>query len=376
MIIEADFKQYIKDKIRSEILSWNDENVYAVYIGTSWNNRCDEPLDLPFIIEIGYGSGKKKDWHLACSCQYEKDLFETAEEADALRKWLESCGVQNIGIEDEDNMYDDMLMYVGKGPSGMYETLQTIVEITKELFAENFIRDKFGENIPVIFDDMETTWYCVEATENANPEGLADEYLHKFRMNRKNSREALGFAKVIMGISSIIRIAFFFPCALFAAVITLIFGGIHIPFTVGGIVKSLIVAICLAKRISYMIRLLKTYYSSDSADTRSRASYVLRTVSLILTDTVLAAVILFSCMFLPDRLIAGLYISGVLIYSAIDQLILNKAGKDLMKTRGDEISRSIMQIRKKNGSFGDDSSGNDKDTESTSEQDPDDILKN
>lgn len=359
-----DFKQYLKDKIKNEILLWDEKDIYAVYIGASHNNRCDEPLELPFIIEIGYGSGGKKDWHLACSSEYERDLIETAEERDALISWLDGCGVRNIGEEDKDGMYDDMMMYVGKGPSGLYETIQTLVEIVRELFAENFIAEKFGENIPVIFDDLETVWYCVEATENANPQGLADEFLFKFRMNRKNSKGALLFAKAAMTVGSVIVICTFFPCAFCAAVITLIAGGIHIPLTAGGIIKGAIVSAVLVKRIFTFIRLTKMCNSVYTDEPAQKARQALRTVFLILADIILALAALFSYMFIPDRLIAGLYLVCALIYVVVDQCVLKAAGKNLMRTRGDEISKSIGQLRNMNGSFVEDAQEQDRDTES------------
>lgn len=361
IMAENDFKQYLKSKIKNEILSWDKDDIYAVYIGVSHNNRCDEPLGLPFIIEIGFGCGQKRDWHLACSSEYEKDLIETANEAEALVKWLEDSGVENIGVEDKDSMYDDMMIYIGKGPSGLYETVQTLVEIVREFFEENFIAEKFGEEIPVIFDDLETTWYCVEATENANPQGLAEEYLRRFRMNRKNSGGALFFAKAAMLVGSVIVIATFFPCALCAAVITLIAGGIRIPLTAGGIVKVLIAAAVLLKRISTYVRLTKMYDSVYTEESGQKTKQAMRTVFLTLLDTALAAAAFFSCMVMPDRLIAGLYMICVLIYIVRDRCLMKAAGKNLMQTRGDEISRAFGQMRNLNGSFAEDVSEQDSD---------------
>lgn len=74
-------------------------------------------------------------------------------------------------------MYDDQMFYIGKGPSGLQELLQIVVEITADMQKEGIIRNKFGREIPVIFADFEFTWYMVKATKQANPNGEADTYI-------------------------------------------------------------------------------------------------------------------------------------------------------------------------------------------------------
>lgn len=170
-----DFGEYLKEKIKGEISSWDDPDIYGVFISIYDNNRGEDPLELPFILEMGYYNSAKWKWDTAAAfCSM--DIIETAEERDALIKWLTDMGVNNIGIEDSDTMYDEKMFYIGKGPAGLYETLQFLVDFVKELFEEKFISEKFGRDIPVIFDDLEHTWYLLEATENANPKGLPKEF--------------------------------------------------------------------------------------------------------------------------------------------------------------------------------------------------------
>lgn len=175
-ITEKDFGEYLKEKIKKEISSWDAPDIYGVFISIYHNNRAQDLLELPFILEMGYYNSSKYKWDTALAfCSM--DIIETAEERDALIKWLTDMGVKNIGIEDPDTMYDKKMLYIGKGPAGLYETLQFLVGVVKELMEEKFISEKFGRDIPVIFDDLEHTWYLLEATEKANPEGLAQEFL-------------------------------------------------------------------------------------------------------------------------------------------------------------------------------------------------------
>lgn len=336
-----DFKQYIKGKIKDEISSWDAPDIYAVYIGVSRNNRCDEPLGLPFIFVIGYGSGSKKDWHLACSSEYERDLIENEEEKQALIQWLEGLGTENIGVEDEDAMYDENMLYIGKGPAGMYETLDMPAGIVMELFSESFFAEKFGENIPVIFDDYEITWYCIEATKKANPEGLADGYLRKYGIIGK---KALGvLSKVVMFVGSLIVIWIYLPCTLFSSVVTLIAGGVGFPLTFGGVLKILIVLAVFAVRNAKIIRLKKTVAENFTDKKKEIAKQNIRLFLLAALDIALACV----CLFVfPNRLGALVFVVCVLVYSLIDQIRMKKARKELMSTRRADIAEMISDSHK------------------------------
>lgn len=345
MKLSSDFRQYLKDKIKAEISSWSKRDIYAVYIGVSDNNVVDEPLGMPFLLEIGFGFGGRRSWHLAAVGNgSEKYLIETPEERDGLIYWLKSMGVENIGQEDRDNMYNDKMEYIGKGPGGMYETLQTIVEIFKEFFAEGFISEKFGKDIPVIFDNLETVWYCIEATEKANPDGIADEFLTKMRA----AGSAGGMFKVPMPmlfISGIIRAAAFFPCALFAAVMVLIAGGIHIPFTVGGAVKGTIEALVILKRIIYCVGLGKMQNKADKSQQASEPEPVIRLILLTAADIVAAAAVLFSCMIMPERTAAAVCVLGAAVYAVVDCFVLRSANKKLFAERGAELAKVFPAVQ-------------------------------
>lgn len=172
-------------------------------------------------------------------------------------KWLESRGVENIG-EESGEMYDSDMRYIGKGPGGLYETLQTIAEIFRELFDAKFISDKLGGNVPVIFDAPETPWYCIEATEKANPEGVADEYLQYIRLKEKNRTERFN-ADAPFAASVAAGFVVFTPCALAASIIDIIAGGISLPlFGVGWIVKCIIEGLIVLRSIFSLLKMLVT----------------------------------------------------------------------------------------------------------------------
>lgn len=97
--------------------------------------------------------------------------------ADALIDWYEASGVQQIGEEDPNAMYDSHGLYIGKGPNGLPELLQVVAELANELQRDGTIEAKFGRRLPIILADLEFTWYMIKATHDANPNGEADEYV-------------------------------------------------------------------------------------------------------------------------------------------------------------------------------------------------------
>ena len=98
------------------------------------------------------------------------DLYEPKVNADALIDWYEAIGLKQIGYEDPDKMYgDDGVAYAGRGPNGLPELLEVIVQIAQELHSDGTIERKFGRDVPIILADLEFTWYMIKATRKANP---------------------------------------------------------------------------------------------------------------------------------------------------------------------------------------------------------------
>ena len=114
------------------------------------------------------------EYHLI---DYPDDTALRPELTDALVEWYRSTGLENIGAENEEEMYDSSYRYIGKGPVGLAELLGLITGIAAELQDDGVIEAKFGKRIPVILADYEFTWYMVNATIRANPRGEADRYV-------------------------------------------------------------------------------------------------------------------------------------------------------------------------------------------------------
>ena len=90
-------------------------------------------------------------------------------------EYLNEIGIKNIGFEDSENDYDENMYYIGRGPSGLYEMVQLLIEIIIELWTS------YNINKPILFVDYEATWYLKEATQEVNKRlGLKSKYMKIF----------------------------------------------------------------------------------------------------------------------------------------------------------------------------------------------------
>ncbi len=186
------------DKVKSEILKWNEDGIYAisffinanesnVYNGfenvSSWAISYNTEKDCNGADELD-----EERWNYAFWRQDETMIIDTDEPdvfTEKLFDWYAENGITNIGEENEDEMYDEDCNYIGKGPSGHYELLQLASEVARKLQEDGVIKEHFGKEIPVIIHGLEYAWYDIEATKNANPDGEADTFI--------KAMEELGF---------------------------------------------------------------------------------------------------------------------------------------------------------------------------------------
>ena len=349
-----DFENLLYEKIKEQILSWqNCEDIYGIYFGVSVN-LIDG--NMPHFM-LGYGNGSVKGllsskWHLACSSDYECELTADKDLKNEMINYLHGLGIEKIGApEEQSEAYDGMMMYIGKGPAGMYEVLQAGVTAAERLFDEGVIEEKFGRLVPIIFDDLETTWYCIEATEKANPEGLADEFLKAFSYHRKNSASAINITKVIFYMMSLGRVITFLPVTVTAVLSVLVFGGIVLPLSCTGIAKAIPAALIFLICTAGKIRMLSYYGNSCDSEEKEEVSpfAAFRMAVLSVFDAALASTVMLSVNFMHDKLLAGFLLIGALAYAAIDQLILSGAKKALLNSeKGVEAAKKLDEIRREN----------------------------
>lgn len=184
------FKQILKKKILSEMKSLDEKDIYVISFLISFNESddFDEELSLPSVSLLYNTEAEceadsefdEERWNIAFwegDCEeviidsYNKDELSVA-----LLNWYKEIGVENIGYEDEE-MYDDEMEYIGKGPNGYWELASLLAEIAREIHSEE---PKISK-IPIIINDYEYSWYTYDFTKSANPDGQAKIFLKAYK---------------------------------------------------------------------------------------------------------------------------------------------------------------------------------------------------
>lgn len=184
-----DIENVLKERVKSIISQWNEAGIYAIsfFVESNEDNiyRNFENVSnfaVSYNTEsdcVNAGPYDEERWNYAFWRQDETpviDIEENNKLTDLLFDWYAENGIDNIGEEDEENIYDDEYNYIGKGPVGHYELLNIASNIARALQKEGFIEERFGKKLPIIVHGMEYAWYDIEATKNANPNGEAEDF--------------------------------------------------------------------------------------------------------------------------------------------------------------------------------------------------------
>ncbi len=185
-----DIEKILYDKVKSEMSNWDEEGIYAIsffiYSNESFEFKDYTNVsiwDISYNTEAdckGAGQFDERRWNYAFWRQNVIniiDVYEPNEYTDALYKWYAEQGIENIGFEDMENMFNEKCEYIGKGPVGHYELLGIAANVAKKLQEEGFVINQFKKPIPIIIHGLECSWYDIEATQKANPNGEADTYI-------------------------------------------------------------------------------------------------------------------------------------------------------------------------------------------------------
>ena len=185
----VDLYGYLEKNVIDIISSWNEEDIYAVSFFV-YSNEAYEYKGYSNVTEFCVSYNTENDcsgadelseerWNYAFWRQNEVPIIQADDDDEGMKilfDWYEENGIDNIGYEDS-NCYDSQMRYNGKGPIGYYELLSEITVVAKKLQDSGFIKNKFGKSIPIIIHDLDYTWYNIEATKKANPNGEADIFL-------------------------------------------------------------------------------------------------------------------------------------------------------------------------------------------------------
>mgnify|MGYP000006485772 CR=1 FL=1 len=182
-----EFEKILSDKCKSVIDSWRENDIYAIsfLIYSNMGETFENVENFPEF-SIGYNTerfcGKapkisEERWNYAFWSQNNQVIIsaDNNEMSRHLIDWYQEIGIENPGLTLE-NEYDEDFNYVGKGPGGYYELLMLVSRVARKLQEDGTIKSRFGE-IPIIVHDLEYSWYCKNATVEANPNGQASDFI-------------------------------------------------------------------------------------------------------------------------------------------------------------------------------------------------------
>ena len=190
-----DFKAYLYEKIKPTIAGWQEAGIYAISFFV-YSNELNTYQGYKNVSEFAISYNTEKDcgkapkysekrWNYAFWRQNTTYIIDPNEQDNeglkTLFRWYKEIGLENIGFEDSDNLYDKKGFYIGKGPVGYYELLMTVADVARQMQTQGLIAEKFGP-IPIIVHALEYCWYVEEATSHANPNGEAAIFLEALKM--------------------------------------------------------------------------------------------------------------------------------------------------------------------------------------------------
>lgn len=195
-IMLTDLENAFYTRIKKEIQTWNAPDIYAIsffvctneaYSYRGFNNVAEWAISYNTEADCNdAGPFDEERWNYAFWNQnttYIIDPDNPNKFIDMLFDWYEEQGITNIGEENEDEMYDEDMNYIGKGPAGYYELLEMAANVARKLHAEGVIKEQFGKDIPIIVHELEYYDLICEVTKKANPNGQADVFLKAMEMD-------------------------------------------------------------------------------------------------------------------------------------------------------------------------------------------------
>lgn len=177
-----DMEHMLYEKVMNVMSTWDEKDIYAVSFfvesnGAFWfRDYCNvSGFSISYNTESdceGAGIHSEERWNYAFWRQNESVIIEPSDnspEMQMLFDWYAENGIENIGEESSD---------WENGPAGYKELVDLVANVAFRIQQEGFLKKRFGRPIPIIIHDLEYIGCTLKATEYANPNGEADDFLH------------------------------------------------------------------------------------------------------------------------------------------------------------------------------------------------------
>ncbi len=178
------------NKLKSAIENISDTNTSKIYALSFWYNNYDDDPRFPSI-SFSYNTienynknienasdEKEAKWNFAFWLQEEIEEIGGIED-ELLNEWFKTTDYFYTD-EDQEKAIDNKVIFekiLEKGEKFDNEFIEVIITLTKRLFSENVISNKFGKNIPILVHELEYYDLPISWTIKSNPSGLVDEFV-------------------------------------------------------------------------------------------------------------------------------------------------------------------------------------------------------
>lgn len=187
-------ERYIIEQVLKYLLTIKNKDVYALLILVTCNEGCSyKDIDSFMSVSINYNCNnydksitEEEKWNIAFWDDSNEYIIIDAEDnkegAEILYKWYKDNNINDVGYEDEDQMYDENMNYIGTGPNGYKELCLLISKIIYNIKKSSVICD-WLKNIPVLILNYDYSYYITDFITIANPYNEADAFLNYYRRN-------------------------------------------------------------------------------------------------------------------------------------------------------------------------------------------------
>ncbi|VAW86067.1 hypothetical protein MNBD_GAMMA16-1683 [hydrothermal vent metagenome] len=177
-------------KFKNAITEINDDATKDIYAVSFWYFEEDDDLRFPTIL-VSYNTNanykeqilkasnnKEAKWNYAYWLQ---DFIGQigGREDELLKNWFKSTPYFYSENENE-KMFENNEIFekiIEQGSEFCEDFIEEIILLTKRLFSEKVILNKFGKNIPILVHELEYGDGSTDLTLNSNPKGVADEFI-------------------------------------------------------------------------------------------------------------------------------------------------------------------------------------------------------
>ena len=167
MISDLDLQNGIISKVKPIISEWIEDEIYAIsfFVYNKEDNPCEPTFTLGFNTERDYQNAlvngavdeHEARWNYAWWAMNNYLVFGDGETAEIVKQWITSRGWPYFTSEEFFNIFDDKNFEFKKE---LFEELPNVfakilVDVVKHLHESEFIKNKFGKEIPIIIHEFE-----------------------------------------------------------------------------------------------------------------------------------------------------------------------------------------------------------------------------